>query len=236
MTSRKETDAIQSAMQIRVPTPVERHHEMAADSERLRKKWQSDEMMKKAVHYIDEEYCAANDDAISAIRHAIRAGRLLMEVKAVVGHGNWMTWLGWGFQGSPRTAQNYMQLWKHQVQFGGPDAKRVSFLGVRAALDEIRRPRPPEDIPEADVPDPEGIPEDNIPEDNIPYDAAEYVFAGAAAMTPTKMAEDDGSPVGCVLVHQALVLLDSIPVDDEQLQYAREMVAQWIQRTRGGGE
>jgi hypothetical protein len=44
------------------------------------------------------------------VGHAIRAGELLLEAKAAVGHGEWLPWLEANFPGSERTARNYMRL------------------------------------------------------------------------------------------------------------------------------
>jgi hypothetical protein len=59
---------------------------------------------------IRREVDAAEADFQSAVAHAIRAGELLIEAKAQVGHGNWLPWLKANFDGSERTAQNYMRL------------------------------------------------------------------------------------------------------------------------------
>jgi hypothetical protein len=48
----------------------------------------------------------------STIRHAIRCGELLLEMKQRVGHGNWLAWVDEHFQASERTARNYMEIAK----------------------------------------------------------------------------------------------------------------------------
>ena len=48
----------------------------------------------------------------SAIKHAIRCGELLLEMKQRVGHGNWLAWVEENFQASERTARNYMEIAK----------------------------------------------------------------------------------------------------------------------------
>jgi len=58
---------------------------------------------------IHEELAAIDEDNLSALGHAIRAGELLAEVKAELAHGEFLPWLEW--QKIPRsTAHLYMQL------------------------------------------------------------------------------------------------------------------------------
>ena len=46
----------------------------------------------------------------TSLQHAVRAGKLLVEAKKLVGHGQWLDWLEKHFAGNPRTAQRYMTL------------------------------------------------------------------------------------------------------------------------------
>ena len=48
-----------------------------------------------------------------ALRHAVEVGRLLLEAKVSCKHGDWLTWLEDNFDGSVRTAQDYMRLAKN---------------------------------------------------------------------------------------------------------------------------
>jgi hypothetical protein len=45
-----------------------------------------------------------------ALRHAIKAGQLLIEAKSLVKHGEWMPWVEEQFPGSHSTANTYMRL------------------------------------------------------------------------------------------------------------------------------
>ncbi len=56
------------------------------------------------------EVAAAEADWQSAVKHAITAGEKLTEAKALVNHGEWLPWLEANFDGSERTARNYMRL------------------------------------------------------------------------------------------------------------------------------
>ena len=44
------------------------------------------------------------------VRHAIRAGSLLIEAKSLLRHGEWLPWLRDNFPGSVRSASGYMKL------------------------------------------------------------------------------------------------------------------------------
>jgi hypothetical protein len=63
---------------------------------------------------IRREVDAAEADFQSAVQHAIRAGELLIEAKAAVGHGNFGPWLKANFPGSRRTAERYMSFFQNR--------------------------------------------------------------------------------------------------------------------------
>jgi Protein of unknown function (DUF3102) len=48
----------------------------------------------------------------NTIKHAIRCGQLLLEMKQRVGHGKWLAWVQEHFEASERTARNYMEIAK----------------------------------------------------------------------------------------------------------------------------
>jgi hypothetical protein len=81
---------------------------------------------------IRAEHDAAQGAWRTAVEHAINCGRLLLEAKAQLSHGEWGRWLEENFPASRRTAQGYMQLAREAA-----DARRVADLGVRGALKEI---------------------------------------------------------------------------------------------------
>ena len=78
---------------------------------------------------IDREHAAAVAAFRTSVAHAIRAGELLVEAKALVPHGHWLDWVDANFIASRRTAQHYMKLAKHPE-----DTQRVAHLGVGRAL------------------------------------------------------------------------------------------------------
>lgn len=50
----------------------------------------------------------AHHHADAAVEHAVQAGRLLLQTRAEVGHGNWLSWLKENVKFTSRTAQRYM--------------------------------------------------------------------------------------------------------------------------------
>jgi hypothetical protein len=78
----------------------------------------------------------------NTIRHAIRCGELLLEMKRRVGHGNWLTWLEENFEASERTARNYMEIAKSAaVADLRDDATMRSALRALASRSQRKEPR-----------------------------------------------------------------------------------------------
>src|SRR5688572_32359582 len=63
---------------------------------------------------INAAHARAFGKAREALEHARRAGELLLQAKAAVGHGQWLPWLKTHCSSfSERTSQGYMRLAKH---------------------------------------------------------------------------------------------------------------------------
>jgi phage N-6-adenine-methyltransferase len=73
---------------------------------------------------------AAQSAMRSAVSYAFEAGKLLMEAKKLVGHGNWESWVRESCGFSERTAQGYMRL----ARLDPEKAQRVALLSLRDAL------------------------------------------------------------------------------------------------------
>lgn len=58
---------------------------------------------------INRHHRLAREHADAAIQHAITAGRLLLEVKTQLMHGEWTAWLAANVSVSERQAQRYMR-------------------------------------------------------------------------------------------------------------------------------
>ncbi len=76
----------------------------------------------------------------STIKHAIRCGELLLEMKQRVGHGNWLAWVEEHFEASERTARNYMEIAKSAAAADLSDATTMrSALRALASRSEASR-------------------------------------------------------------------------------------------------
>jgi multidrug resistance efflux pump len=80
---------------------------------------------------------AAHDAAARAayvsIEKAIEAGEALIEAKELLGHGEWLPWLG-GVEMSARTAQRYMRLARHKDAVLDTQKRHATDLSLREAL------------------------------------------------------------------------------------------------------
>ncbi len=97
---------------------------------------------------IEEEHEAARRDARSALEHALACGRLLIEAKAAIGHGEWLGWLREHTTVAPRQSQRYMRLAQHAEELEGKakcdTGTHLTMRGVLAALatPRVLIPRP----------------------------------------------------------------------------------------------
>ena len=90
---------------------------------------------------INAAHHAAYGNAQKAIEKAAECGRLLIEAKAAVGHGDWLPWLAANTEISPRQCQRYMQLAERwgEVKYDAKthltltDAIKAKILGLIAA-------------------------------------------------------------------------------------------------------
>ncbi len=82
---------------------------------------------------VNAEHRACEEAVGAALGHAINAGELLTEVKEGVAHGSWGAWLAENFEGSERTAQAYMKVYRRrdEIRNGAAD------LSLRGALKEL---------------------------------------------------------------------------------------------------
>ena len=89
---------------------------------------------------INQEHQETEAAVSQSLQHARRAGELLAQAKAQVGHGGWGDWLEQNFEGSARTAQNYMRV---ASRFGELESKtqHVADLPMRDALALLAEPR-----------------------------------------------------------------------------------------------
>jgi DUF3102 family protein len=88
---------------------------------------------------IRKAHAAAVEHQRRGLVEAMRAGDLLIEAKALAGHGNWLPWLQEHCQLSERTAQLYMRLAKNRSVIEAKSAT-VADLGIRGAIEALTRP------------------------------------------------------------------------------------------------
>lgn len=83
---------------------------------------------------INEQHNLANACAQKAVAHAQEAGKLLLEAKEKLGHGEWLPWLQTNCQFSARAAQGYMRLAKEIPKLDELNTQRVAHMPLRQAL------------------------------------------------------------------------------------------------------
>jgi hypothetical protein len=93
------------------------------------------------AHRINEEHDACQRVYQDTLAHAFEAGRLLLEAKESVEHGEWSAWLRENVACSERTAQVYMQL-ASAPQLEEPQTSAV--LSIAQALKSVSKPKPKE--------------------------------------------------------------------------------------------
>lgn len=86
---------------------------------------------------INEEHRRCEDAVGAALGHAINAGELLTRARAAVPHGSWGAWLEENFEGSARTAQAYMRVYRRrdEIRNGAADSS------LRGALKALSAPK-----------------------------------------------------------------------------------------------
>ena len=96
---------------------------------------ESDRLSALANH-ANDAHARAGDAVVSALRHALEAGRALSEAQALVPYGEWERWLAEHFRGSPRSARRWMRLYRERERLPGGDPLRtgVSELTPSQAL------------------------------------------------------------------------------------------------------
>jgi hypothetical protein len=98
---------------------------------------------------INAKYREVEDLARSTVEAGIELGKMLVEKKEALGHGEWLPWLRENFEGSERHAQRFMRLYSERDRLLS-NATRVSDLSLSGALEALATPRiepPPLDVP-----------------------------------------------------------------------------------------
>ena len=88
---------------------------------------------------INAEHQAFHSAMQKGLEHALEAGRLLLEAKAGLAHGEWLPWLKKNCPGiSERSTQRYMRLADNR---GALESATVADLTMRAAEEALTTPR-----------------------------------------------------------------------------------------------
>ncbi|MBB4259971.1 DUF3102 domain-containing protein [Bradyrhizobium sp. CIR3A] len=88
---------------------------------------------------VRSEHAGIAQSLARGLRHAITAGELLIEAKALLKHGEWLPWLSAHCELSERTARLYMRLAKNRARIEA-EIGNVADLSVRGALALIAPP------------------------------------------------------------------------------------------------
>jgi hypothetical protein len=75
-----------------------------------------------------------------AVEHGIRAGELLAQAKEQCPYGTWLPWLEENFEGSARTAQEYMRLYRNRDEIRAK-TRDSAHLSIGEALRELASSR-----------------------------------------------------------------------------------------------
>jgi len=118
---------------------------------------QSDKLRTLAER-INEEHRACEAAKVSALEHAMEAGRLLAEVKAALAPQRaYEAWVAAKFEGSDRTARAYKQLYERREDLIAQNGNGVATMSLRDTLKALAVPREPygPPIPGVEPPTPE---------------------------------------------------------------------------------
>ena len=85
-----------------------------------------------ALHHEVEQY------KTQMLLEARAAGKLLLEAKDTVKHGEWLDWLEANFEGSGRTARAYMRIAAHWEKIGFKMAEGSANISIAEALKLLR--------------------------------------------------------------------------------------------------
>jgi hypothetical protein len=180
------------------------------------------------AHQIKHHHQLAEKAGHEAMEHAHHAGKLLVQAKARVKHGEWLSWLQSNTQLQPRTAQRYMQFAKYDT---------VSHLNLLDGMMDL------------DLDDDEGRmavstaavlasepPDKQIEEATSPSNSpAERNENNQAQATPDPDADPSARHVkgkGIILAHEAINCLQRIPKNDALRSRGFQLVEDWIKRNK----
>ncbi|SRR5579883_153170 len=93
--------------------------------------------LKVLAEHINDAHKRCSQALRDGLQHALEAGRLLLEAKEEVPHGQWIPWIETHCDFALRTAQAYMKIAKDMPLLDEAKAQRVAHLPFRRALVEL---------------------------------------------------------------------------------------------------
>ena len=81
---------------------------------------------------INEHHAACEQAMNTGLQHALEVGRLLVEAKAQVPHGEWAEWVAENFDGADRTERLYRNLYNRRDELE-QSGNGVASLSLRSA-------------------------------------------------------------------------------------------------------
>ena len=169
---------------------------------------------------IRQEHHLAEQHAMQAVNHAMEAGRLLIEAKALCSHGKWLSWLADNFEGSARTAQAYMRLYEKRDALANTQSS--AHLSIDGALKLLAEPKEAEPVSGAEPPPYKPPSRDAIDQWPDLIDAPSRVFS-ADGMSHQQIADMLGVDVDMVRRR-----LDPEPPARESHDWADANMARWF--------
>lgn len=155
---------------------------------------------------IEAEHRAAVDAAHNAIERASACGRLLIQAKARVGHGQWLAWVAAHLSFGDRQARKYMQLAQHCDQIGLENAD-LTLDGALALIAAQRRETPAAPTTASDPAVPARTPAAGTP-------------AAPASRPPTRPASQAAPPLDHLArLQSALATFSELPKPDVLAQH-----------------
>ena len=157
---------------------------------------------------INEEHRRCEGALLEGMEHAIRAGEHLLQAKELAPHGSWLGWLRDNFEGSKRTAQDYMRVAREVPRLPAEMRDAVAHLPYREIIRTLAAPR------EGDGRTPDGLHES---EESANYRWARGVIKDSTNATP----EDLIRAMNLHLHRQPLTKTDTADALEESLEAER---------------
>lgn len=92
------------------------------------------------AHEINDEHSRCELALRRGLTHALRAGELLIQAKALCEYGTWLPWLRDNFTGSTRTAEAYMRVARDWPRLAEANPQRAANLSYRAVVKLLATP------------------------------------------------------------------------------------------------